>query len=185
LKVEPEEIPDAEHELVNERVCAIDVAEASGKVCVRTPGGRELGIEKVTVESTADYWRIWYYARSRRAGRAAGQRPRREERPGPAQDRPGRRVAGQAHRERIVAAGVRPARADPAAATRRGPPICRPSSPPAGAATAYGSSRSSPRPESASRKSILKTIPMALQSSLRSTTAISPYQQFSSAMDLR
>ena len=21
----------------------------------------ELGIEKVTVESTADYWRIWYY----------------------------------------------------------------------------------------------------------------------------
>jgi transposase len=85
VKVEPEEIPDAEHELVIERVCAIDVAKASGKVCVRTPGGRrrvsrvwdvpamtggvtelaeqlvELGIEKVTVESTSDYWRIWYY----------------------------------------------------------------------------------------------------------------------------
>ena len=81
---EPEEIPDAEHELVIERVCAIDVAKASGKVCVRTPGRRrvstvwdvsamtgavaelaeqlvELGIEKVTVESTSDYWRIWYY----------------------------------------------------------------------------------------------------------------------------
>jgi transposase len=80
------EIPDAEHELVIERVAAIDVAKAAGKVCVRLPGktGRrfsrvwdvpartgavtelgeqllELGIEKVTVESTSDYWRIWYY----------------------------------------------------------------------------------------------------------------------------
>jgi transposase len=82
---EPEEIPDAEYELVAERVAAIDVAKTSGKVCVRTPGARrrvsrvwdvsamtgpitdladqliELGIEKVTVESTSDYWRIWYY----------------------------------------------------------------------------------------------------------------------------
>jgi transposase len=81
-----EEIPDAEHELVIERVAAIDVAKAAGKVCVRLPGkkGRrfsrvwdvpaltsavselaeqliESGIEKVTVESTPDYWRIWYY----------------------------------------------------------------------------------------------------------------------------
>ena len=82
----PVEIPDAEHELVIERVAAIDVAKAAGKVCVRLPGktGRrfsrvwdvpartgavselaeqliESGIEKVTVESTSDYWRIWYY----------------------------------------------------------------------------------------------------------------------------
>jgi transposase len=82
----PVEIPDAEHELVIERVAAIDVAKAAGKVCVRLPGksGRrfsrvwdvpartgaidalaeqliELGIERVTVESTSDYWRIWYY----------------------------------------------------------------------------------------------------------------------------
>ncbi|BBY44423.1 hypothetical protein MCEL_27180 [Mycolicibacterium celeriflavum] len=82
----PVEIPDAEHELVIERVAAIDVAKATGKVCVRLPGktGRrfsrvwdlpartgaitelgdqltDLGIEKVTVESTSDYWRIWYY----------------------------------------------------------------------------------------------------------------------------
>jgi len=81
----PEEIPDADHELVMERVCAIDVAKASGVVCVRTPRERrrvskvwdvqastgavsdlaaqlmELGVEKVTVESTSDYWRIWYY----------------------------------------------------------------------------------------------------------------------------
>jgi transposase len=82
----PVEIPDAEHELVMERVAAIDVAKAAGKVCVRLPGrsGRrfsrvwdvpartgaigelgeqliELGVERVTVESTSDYWRIWYY----------------------------------------------------------------------------------------------------------------------------
>jgi transposase len=81
----PEEIPDAEYELVIERVCAIDVAKAFGKVCVRTPRERrriskvwdveattgavtdlagqlvELGVEKVTIESTSDYWRIWYY----------------------------------------------------------------------------------------------------------------------------
>jgi transposase len=82
----PVEIADAEHELVIERVAAVDVAKAAGKVCVRLPGksGRrfsrvwdvpartgaitelaeqllELSIEKVTVESTSDYWRIWYY----------------------------------------------------------------------------------------------------------------------------
>jgi transposase len=81
----PEEIPDAEHELVIERVAAIDVAKAFGKVCVRTPRERrrvskvwdveattgavselaaqlaEVGVEKVTIESTSDYRRIWYY----------------------------------------------------------------------------------------------------------------------------
>ena len=86
-KPEPEEIPDAEHELVVERSAAIDVAKATGKVCVRAPKGatgrrssrvwdvaattgaitelagqlRADGIEKITVESTSDYWRIWYY----------------------------------------------------------------------------------------------------------------------------
>ena len=85
-KSAPEVIPDSEHELVIERVAAVDVAKATGKVCVRLPGkaGRrfsrvwdvpartgavtelggqlaELGVEKVTVESTSDYWRIWYY----------------------------------------------------------------------------------------------------------------------------
>ena len=81
-----EEIPDAEHELVIERVAAIDVAKASGTVCLRLAGksGRrvsrvwdvqavtgavvgladqltEVGAQRVTVESTSDYWRIWYY----------------------------------------------------------------------------------------------------------------------------
>ncbi|MDD4868137.1 MAG: IS110 family transposase [Mycobacterium sp.] len=83
---EPVEIPDADHEVVIERAAAIDVAKATGTVCVRLPGksGRrfsrvwevsartgvigelaqqliELEVEKVTVESTSDYWRIWYY----------------------------------------------------------------------------------------------------------------------------
>ena len=82
----PVEIPDAEHELVIERAAAIDVAKATGMVCVRLPGKSarrfsrvwevpahtgaigqlaqqltESGVEKVTVESTSDYWRIWYY----------------------------------------------------------------------------------------------------------------------------
>src|SRR5258708_34981026 len=39
----PEEIPDADHELVMERVCAVDVAKASGVVCVRTPRDRRRG----------------------------------------------------------------------------------------------------------------------------------------------
>jgi hypothetical protein len=33
----PAEILDADHELVIERVCAIDVAKASGMVCTRLP----------------------------------------------------------------------------------------------------------------------------------------------------
>ncbi|CQD23928.1 hypothetical protein BN1232_05940 [Mycobacterium lentiflavum] len=37
MKMVPEEIADDDHELVIERVCAIDVAKASGKVCVRLP----------------------------------------------------------------------------------------------------------------------------------------------------
>jgi transposase len=84
----PEVIVDDDHELVIERVCAIDVAKASGKVCMRLPhrsvpgrrgsqvwevaattrevtalGDRlvDAGIERVTVESTSDYWRIWFY----------------------------------------------------------------------------------------------------------------------------
>jgi transposase len=86
---EVQEIPDEEHERVLDRVCAIDVAKASGMVCVRLPRGSGrrgsrvsrvwevpattravvelaaeligLGIQMVTVESTSDYWRIWFY----------------------------------------------------------------------------------------------------------------------------
>jgi len=85
---EPQEICDVEHEQILERVAAVDVAKASGMVCVRGPqAGRpdrrrslvwevpattnavlELAehlarerIQKVTLEATSDYWRIWFY----------------------------------------------------------------------------------------------------------------------------
>jgi len=85
----PRVVPDEDHEVVYERVAAVDVAKASGVVCLRTPDskrpgrftnriwddvpamraqiaalGRELaghGVQMVTLESTSDYWRIWYY----------------------------------------------------------------------------------------------------------------------------
>jgi transposase len=86
--VEPQEIEDEEHEQVLERVAAIDVAKASGMVCTRVPHTARPGrrrslvwqvdatmnavleladhlvaerVQKVTLESTSDYWRIWYY----------------------------------------------------------------------------------------------------------------------------
>jgi transposase len=85
---EPQELEDEEYEQVVERVAAVDVAKASGMVCMRVPhpcrpGKRvtkvwevdattnaitELadhlvrqGIQKVTVESTSDYWRPFLY----------------------------------------------------------------------------------------------------------------------------
>jgi transposase len=88
MRAAPEEIPDEEHEQVLDRVAAVDVAKDSGMVCTRLPGGAaggrrtsrvwqvpattnavsdlaaqlvDVGVEKVTVESTSDYWRIWYY----------------------------------------------------------------------------------------------------------------------------
>ena len=82
----PQVVVDEPHERAFERVAAVDVAKASGVVCTRLPdpSGRRvaewgtvkatvravrkeaarlvsLGIEKVTLESTSDYWRIWFY----------------------------------------------------------------------------------------------------------------------------
>ena len=85
---QPQEIHDEEHEQLVARVAAIDVAKASGMVCTRVPhasaqgrrvtkvwevpattgaiielGGHlaGLGVEQVTVESTSDYWRGFFY----------------------------------------------------------------------------------------------------------------------------
>jgi transposase len=85
---EPQEIEDEEHEQLVERAAAVDVAKASGMVCTRVPhpsrpgrrrtrvqevdattnsiielGGQLAaeGIEKVTIESTSDYWRPFFY----------------------------------------------------------------------------------------------------------------------------
>jgi transposase len=76
---------EKERPLVFRRTCGIDVGKASAMVCTRVPRGRgctiatwevtavmsavavlaaELlaaGIEMVVMESTSDYWRIWYY----------------------------------------------------------------------------------------------------------------------------
>jgi transposase len=85
-KVKPQVIEDDEQQRVFDRVAAVDVAKATGMVCVRLPrqdGGRYskvwevtatmgavtgLGrqlmkdrIEMVTLEATSDYWRIFYY----------------------------------------------------------------------------------------------------------------------------
>jgi transposase len=84
----PQVFDDQGHERVYERVAAVDVAKAAGMVCIRMPhpsrrGARRStvwqvpatmnavaalaadlagqGIEKVTLESTSDYWRIWFY----------------------------------------------------------------------------------------------------------------------------
>ena len=84
----PQVIDDEEHERAHERVAAVDVAKDSGVVCTRIPHpsrpgarrstvwtvkarmgavrelGRKLrgeGIEIVTLESTSDYWRIWFF----------------------------------------------------------------------------------------------------------------------------
>jgi transposase len=86
--MEPQEVEDEGYEQLLERVAAVDVAKASGMVCTRVPregqpGKRRTrvwqvdattnaileladhlvaeGIEKVTLESTSDYWRIWFY----------------------------------------------------------------------------------------------------------------------------
>lgn len=80
-----EEIDAEEGEERLERVGAIDVAKASGKVCVRIPGKqrritrvwdvatttnaimaladelKELRIERVVLEATSDYWRPFFY----------------------------------------------------------------------------------------------------------------------------
>jgi len=84
---EPQEVQDEEHEQVYQRVAAVDVAKASGVVCTRVPDERRPGrrrthvwtvtatvnavteladhlrcqqIQIVTLESTSDYWRIWW-----------------------------------------------------------------------------------------------------------------------------
>src|SRR5215813_5942485 len=85
---EPQEIDDEEHEQILQRVAAVDVAKASGVVCTRVPHPSAQGrrrtrvwsvdattnsilelagylsaerVEKVSLEATSDYWRIWFY----------------------------------------------------------------------------------------------------------------------------
>ncbi len=88
-KVPAQLVEDEAYQLRHERVAGIDIAKAKGDGCTRLPpareggrrrsrveeavparardilalGGRLLadGVELVVMESTSDYWRIWYY----------------------------------------------------------------------------------------------------------------------------
>lgn len=87
-KVSAQLVEDEDYQLRYERVAGIDVAKAKADVCTRLPpareGGRRVsrvetvgatagevlalagrlladGVEVVVMESTSDYWRIWYY----------------------------------------------------------------------------------------------------------------------------
>jgi hypothetical protein len=79
-------VEDEDYQLRHERVAGIDVAKASGMVCLRLPPEpgkgrrssktwevtatvpeiadaaaelRAVGVELVSMESTSDYWRVW------------------------------------------------------------------------------------------------------------------------------
>ena len=87
-KVSAQLVEDEDYQLRYERVAGIDVAKAKADVCTRLPAAREGGrrssrveevgavarevlalagrliaerVEVVVMESTSDYWRIWYY----------------------------------------------------------------------------------------------------------------------------
>ena len=87
-KIPAQLVEDEEYQLRHERVAGIDIAKAKADVCTRLPpqrdGGRRAsrveevpatareilalagrlladGVELVVMESTSDYWRIWYY----------------------------------------------------------------------------------------------------------------------------
>jgi transposase len=87
-KIPAQLVEDEEYQLRHERVAGIDVAKAKADACTRLPparaGGRRVsrveevparardilalaarlladGVELVVMESTSDYWRIWFY----------------------------------------------------------------------------------------------------------------------------
>jgi transposase len=88
-KVPAQLVEDEDYQLRHERVAGIDIAKAKGDVCTRLPPSREGGrrrsrveeavparardvlalgsrlladgVELVVMESTSDYWRLWYY----------------------------------------------------------------------------------------------------------------------------
>jgi transposase len=87
-KIPAQLVEDEDYQLRHERVAGIDIAKAKADVCTRLPpageGGRRRsrveevpatargildlgarllgdGVELVVMESTSDYWRIWYY----------------------------------------------------------------------------------------------------------------------------
>ena len=113
-------VEDEDYQLRHERVAGIDVAKAKADVCTRLPPGPRRraarrrgsrrsprgpgrswtlaarlladGVELVVMESTSDYWRIWFYLlEARGPGRAAGELLPRPAAGRQAEDRPARR----------------------------------------------------------------------------------------------
>src|SRR3954447_8914867 len=77
----------------------------------------ELGVSRVVMEATSDYWRAPFYLLEDRFADLAGRCPRRQAPAGPAEDRPaGRGVAVQGGRAADVAAELRAAATDSAVA---------------------------------------------------------------------
>jgi len=112
-KIPAQLVEDEDYQLRCERVAGIDIAKAKADVCTRLPPAREGGrrasrveevpatareilalaarlvadrVELVVMESTSDYWRIWFYlleaaglsvqlASSSQARQLAGRRP--------------------------------------------------------------------------------------------------------------
>ena len=88
-KIAAQLVEDEDYQLRHEKVAGIDIAKDKGDVCTRLPGAREGGrrrsrveqdvparardildlgtrlladgVELVVMESTSDYWRVWYY----------------------------------------------------------------------------------------------------------------------------
>jgi hypothetical protein len=141
----PEQIEDEEHEQRLERVAAIDVAKASGKVCTRVPHESKAGkrvtlvwdvsattnaicelaahlveqrIERVVLESTSDYWRPFFYVlEARWAVRVAGECQRRQAGLRSAENgQAGCGVVSETQRAGHVAPFVRATRGHPSAA---------------------------------------------------------------------
>ena len=124
-KVTAQLVEDEEYQLRHERVAGIDVAKAKADVCTRLPPARDGGrrasrteevpatareilalagrlladrVELVVMESTSDYWRIWYYLlEACRAGACSWSNPSHARQlAGPAEDRPVNRTTGGA-----------------------------------------------------------------------------------------
>ena len=125
-----------------ERVAALDIGKAEVVCCARVPGpgGRrmqevrsvstmtaallalgdwlaELGVSRVVMEATSDYWRAPFYLLEDRFETWLVKRPRRQAPAGPAQDRPaGRGMAVQGRRTPDAPPELRAAAPDSAAA---------------------------------------------------------------------
>ena len=143
-KIPAQLVEDEEYQLRHERVAGIDIAKAKADVCTRLPpqrdGGRRAsrveevpatakailalavrliadGAELVVMESTSDYWRMWYYLLEGAGLSVQLVNPAHARQLASAENGPARRpVAGPAGGDGPAAPVVRPPAGDPGAA---------------------------------------------------------------------